>query len=264
MIERRVNDLLEYLQVVGELPKRPKILLFRGQSQTWDLIPRIARTEKTYDEIIAAEGEMLADFKHRAFPYLDYQPEWEHEWMAIAQHHGLPTRLLDWTENPLAALWFAVRDTGIKDKDGIVWTLAVEPESVLRVEEISKFNPYDPPSTRVFRPRHINRRIVAQSAWFTVHKWVRAKGRFSALNRIDTYKRNIIKILVAQSRFSELRGSLARCSVHEAALFPDLVGLSNQIARDFFEAQDEVTETAKAAASKDGKAQPRSAGSKVK
>jgi hypothetical protein len=82
--------------------------LFRGQEQDWELIPKIGRVgfRNIGDE--NAEQKMLDDFKRLSMPHLLRVPKNDWDWLALAQHHGMATRLLDWTTNPLVALWFAV------------------------------------------------------------------------------------------------------------------------------------------------------------
>jgi hypothetical protein len=95
-----------------------KALWFRGQSDaTWGLIPRIWRKE--YSD--ANEAEMRLEFESVGHPLTQsgaVHDKWH--WYFLMQHYGAPTRILDWTVNPLVALYFAVRDS---EADGAVWVV---------------------------------------------------------------------------------------------------------------------------------------------
>src|SRR5262249_51870066 len=149
------------------------LILFRGQQDlNWRLIPQIGRKEtrlksKGQSEIGKVEARIFESFKRLSLPFLQTMPESELDWLAIAQHHGLPTRLLDWTSNAMAGLWFVVRKAPEDRKPGVVWVLKPENEDFISGQLRKK--PFEAPSTRVFRPQHINRRLVAQAGYFTLH-----------------------------------------------------------------------------------------------
>jgi hypothetical protein len=113
-----VETLEEYLQTVrNELPDGRKY--FRGQTKAvsagYHLKPSIGRYEhllnKGVRELEDMEREVLDVFSNHLMAHLQHLPRSEWEALAIAQHHGLPTRFMDWTTNPLVALYFAVRKT---------------------------------------------------------------------------------------------------------------------------------------------------------
>ena len=93
--------------------------VFRGHSNTaHSLTPSVGRTSQQDHE--KYEKSLFTMFRREAREYVDPPPsDWE--WLALAQHHGLPTRLLDWSTNPLVALYFA--EEKCDDCDGTYYAL---------------------------------------------------------------------------------------------------------------------------------------------
>ena len=96
---------------------------YRGLSDfDYELKTSLMRLGGAYDEL---EPHLLRNFKKYAFnPEISRSTDWD--WLALAQHHGLPTRLLDWTYSPFAALHFATANIERYDLDGVIWALKYE------------------------------------------------------------------------------------------------------------------------------------------
>jgi len=204
--------------------------LFRGQPVDKPLLPKLARLKFTSD-ILTAEKKMIQEFKRRSLPLLDVQPKSSWDWLAIAQHHGMATRLLDWTLNPFAALWFAVNHSPVKKNrracPAVVWVL--EPKSTDYAPTSSNVSPFTLPFTKIFRPKHLARRLVNQAGWFTIHRFMKTKKRFVPLEKNNRYATKLTKLRIPPASFAYMRFDLDRFNVNASTLFPDVDGLCSHI-----------------------------------
>jgi hypothetical protein len=212
-----VSQLMEFIEANCKTGRH----LFRGQRRDEPLLPKIARTGLP-SEFKHQEQLLIRDFQARSNPYLDLADRDDWDWLAIAQHNQMATRLLDWTDNPLAALWFAVEKSPDKGH-GVLWWFQVEEADILVSQK--KENPFNGKRTKVFRPRHITKTIVAQGGWFTVHKLLEKGNKFVPLEKNALYKHRLQKLMVERTKFPELREQLDRCGVNQSTMFPDITGL---------------------------------------
>lgn len=116
--DRKIRSLSDVLEALKEQTKATRLVWFRGQSKSsWKLVPSLAR-KATH---LQAENALIKRFMQNAVPHLDRPTLAEWEWMFLMQHHRAPTRLLDWSESPLAALYFSVHSN--PKTQGAVWCL---------------------------------------------------------------------------------------------------------------------------------------------
>jgi len=124
----QITTIKELFDFLTECSDDPHNVIFRGvRKKSYALIPSIGRvrTEKGNSYTPKREELLLKLFKQKAYPFIKDHVTCKLELLSIAQHHGIPTRLLDWTRNPLVAVYFAVKDEFGKNE--------VEEDSVLYI-----------------------------------------------------------------------------------------------------------------------------------
>lgn len=230
-----VEKIADYTELISQLRanNNQDLILFRGhQDSSWPLLPKVGRPGtrlkgKGQSDLARVEKLLFDNFKRFALPLLHVKPEDDLDWLAIAQHHGLPTRLLDWTGNALAALWFAVRfSPSTRDglqQPGAVWVL--NPANIDFLERTSAVRPFNIKELKVYRPRHITPRLIAQAGYFTLHPLDGRISRFRPLKKDPTLGGDLVEILIPPSAFCDLRDDLERLGVSDLSMFPDLDGI---------------------------------------
>lgn len=236
---------------------------FRGLScSTHGLTSTLARLARGHADVGRLELSLLRNFRKYARADETLADSiWD--WLALGQHRGLPTRLLDWTYSPLVALHFATEDPTQFNRDGIVWCvnfvdanrrlprrlqrmLREEGSDTFTVEMLSTFRTlrdFDALSRDTFvafvEPPAIDRRILNQLALFSLmsdpaadmDEWVRAHPELCR------------RVVVPAALKWEIRDKLDQANVNERVLFPGLDGLSRWLARYYTPVrrpQDEV------------------------
>jgi len=232
-----VESTEDIFTVVKEFASSNKKLLFRGQNTDKSLLPKIARYEIQFgiEMLEAIERQMLDRFKKESIPFLQpYVPKTGWDWLSVAQHQGLPTRLLDWSGNPLAALWFAVSDKPpLASEHGVLWVLEVLLDD-LKSPSIAT-DIFALRRTYIFQPFHVDRRIAAQSGWFSVHKYAEKNEKFIPLEKNKNFKSRLKKYVIPAGSFEIIRKELRLLGITQCTMFPDLPGLCADISSDLLD-----------------------------
>ena len=192
--------------------------LFRGVSDAKGhlLVPGIGRPagyqKLSLAQITSKEKHGLKRFRLEGARYVSGSPNlWT--WMVLARHHGLPVRLLDWTRNPLMALYFAAWN-------GSGATAAVYAENFGKHIDIeAESDPFSVRKVAKFQPPHSSARVAAQESMLSIHPDPRKVHD----------SENLVRFELSAKLVPNLKTSLRRCGIHPATVFPDLDGLAASI-----------------------------------
>ena len=197
------------------------------------------------------EAHILRNFARYSRPHLPGLPANHWELLVIAQHHGVPTRLLDWSYSPLVAAHFATRGAA-PGQDCAIWRLDWQrvhaafglPDLSLLIEDLlglgvtgsgGPFTPWDlfrgdvESFACMIEPPSLDARIVAQAGAFTVCS--ESSLPFDAFLDREGLSDALTKFVVPASAVPHVRDQLDLAGIEERRLFPDLDGVAASIRR---------------------------------
>ena len=194
---------------------------FRGQADAkWKLLPKAGRPEFLLPE--SRDLGRFNDWRNQAIAYGDL-PSSAIAQLAFAQHHGLATRLLDWTMNPLVACFFACCE--LQSEDGAVHILD-SPENLV-LDEMPINGLAEVVGTFGYIPQAISPRVLNQRALFTVH--CDAATEIAVRESRLGGEPNLSKLIIPSAMKPEVIKLLDDYGINRVTLFPDLDGLSAHI-----------------------------------
>lgn len=259
IVEQSPDSLGKLLGYVETFQNARQISWYRGIGDaSFSLLPSLARLKpsRSIEDLAKVEKGIANTFAQRSPPFVSV--DLTNEWRALfyMQHYGIPTRLLDWSESPFVALYFALStvkrdDGGNPASDAALWLC--DPIEWNRTalshisfqggvldencEEIKAYSPSSDLDQRATVPimiygTHNSPRIVAQRGVFALF----GKGMTSMQETFaaGSYpKRSLQKIIIKRDQVDEMLKSLYRKGVAESTIYPDITGLSMEIKRNF-------------------------------
>ncbi|MFA1674263.1 FRG domain-containing protein [Rhizobium mongolense] len=248
-----VKTLDAFASSVAKMTAEDGKLWFRGTRQEdHHLRPSLYRHPAVVapDELIELEWELLSEFRHQAPPFAGKLPSEDLELLFLMQHYGVPTRLLDWTENPFIALFFALENSlmrGAEEHDAVVWVLnplelnaraTQHREASSRVfgaysDELGGYQPSSMGKRVTMKLPlaifgvHNSPRIVAQRGAFVLFgKNTEALDQHPALSGEDGV---VLKIRIPGFAKKSMFLNLYDIGISDAVVYPDLDGLGREI-----------------------------------
>ncbi len=239
----RISSVGDFLTILASVTHSREKYWFRGhRSSDWQLVPSALRYRKKLERETSLR---LLDYFRRYAEFKLSRPPGESEtlkWMQLAQHYGVPTRLLDWTESALFALYFACElvPVGEAEQDGIVFLMNPKHlQSLLpsRLRKVLNGNDFKPIIDRYLslggseqknglptipiEPIWNSERLILQRGVFTLHG-----SRAFALD--SNQAPSLLALPIMSSVKHQLRSEMSNLGIDEMAIFPEIehIGVS--------------------------------------
>lgn len=217
-----IDSVQSFVEYVLKNQSKSQDVVYRGHASIeWDLKPSIGRKNYSMD----IEKKVFLKFKMQYFSYTKERPMTDMELLFLAQHYGLPTRLLDWTYNPMIALYFACESN--TDKDGCIYAVSLRefyvvdtdrdnnaPETMNQIISMEK--------SRYVVPKYTDNRYKNQKALFLLCS--KPEKKFTSIKYMYRIKK--------ESK-EQIRKDLALLGYDRTLVYPMLDSLCEDIKRKY-------------------------------
>lgn len=251
--ELKINNIGNYIEVITQIDVEQQYRMwFRGQSDySWGLVPSVQRKDgmgKNYEQYISTNF-MIHTMRLNSNAPQRYDRA---SWLTLMQHYGLPTRLLDWSESPLVALYFALSSNKNAKTDAAVWVL-----NPMKLNKKVSYGEYVPPisydslrgdlegafSNHDNNDYELQNRIIAchgvgcdlrmyvQQSDFTIHS---TTERLDQILKLDESCDYFYKIRIPQQIRKQLLAQLDAMGFRESSIYPDMEHIAKEQADSHF------------------------------
>jgi len=234
-------ETLVYASAKAEVDFGYVTVWFRGQprfGEGWQLVANVFRQFN-----FAQEADLTNRFRLQAPSRSSNCPSFEAiaDWLCLMRHHGLPTRLLDWTQSILVAAFFAVDEDEYAKDEGVIYVLApgllnrrwggegrifqMKQQTLASTLQAAFLT--GKPSDQVFAalPSEIDPRMLLQQSVFTIH------GSAKPLEQFPNSDEFLMRFIIPPEMKPRIQDVLRLCGITQATLFPDLGHLADQLVK---------------------------------
>ena len=226
--------------------------IFRGHYKAeWPLQPSLERILSRKPVDLAIEKKIIGEFKRRAHQYLSSTeiPRALFEWLALMQHHGSPTRLLDWSRSPYISAFIAFEDTYKEEGDVAIWAIdsrwlqecslrrlresrgaEVKPELLRDDAELAQLMECDVRVVLPMEPERMNERLTIQQGLFLFPSGNELSFESALADyESDNSRAHVRKVMLPKSEGMNCLVDLLRMNINAASLFPGLDGFARSL-----------------------------------
>jgi len=247
LLKEEYSDIIKKILPAEKDQNKNQFWSFRGQKdEEWSLSvsPHKENSGKHifYEEWFKQYKKRMAALRGEP-DYIKKDDDWN--WLFYAKHHDLYTRLLDWSSNPLIAVYFAVENilSNLNNKKSAVWALKVDKNHFCSIDDLPKNYAGINPARGLYKgfktdnhewfmvnPEPVTNRIVLQSGKFTFHCGNKPKP-------IDKLPRRdgeiLLKLIINHDAHESIRKQLGVMNIHHASLFPSPTGIAYFVSKEW-------------------------------